>query len=136
MQSQNFPQLFVDVAMSAATKYSTEQLQKTILSAVDGSSSGSIPDTRELVLPEGEVAGTDADLQATLKGTLDSLAGRNMVDYKMHSTELWLIAEEGQSVLKQGSPEYRVWQACGETESGLTVKDLQVRQLRVHAALS
>lgn len=105
-------------------RFSTEELQKTLLSALDAS--GSIPDTRELELTGGAKAGSDADVQALIKGALDSLAGREMVDYSINSTEIWALTPEGQQVVDSGSPEFRVWLACGEA-GGLSMKDLQVR---------
>lgn len=107
-----------------STKIPVEALQKTILSTLDAS--GSITDTRELILPSGEKAGSDAELQTQIKGALDSLADREMIKLEIHSKELWSIAAEGQDTLDKGSPEYRVWLACGESPAGLAIKDLQV----------
>ena len=62
-----------------------------------------------------------------------------MVTYAIYSVEVYKLTPEGQSIVDQGSPEYRVWQAVG-TE-GMSIKDLQVspsgsnHKYRVHEFL-
>jgi hypothetical protein len=105
-----------------ASQLDFEDLQLRLLQALDH---GSIQDTRRLQLVDGEQEiGADADEQAALKSALDSLAGKGMLSYKIHSTEVWHLSEEGLAVARDGSPEFRAWQACAG--AGSSIPQLQV----------
>jgi phenylalanyl-tRNA synthetase alpha chain len=99
-----------------------EDLQLRLLSLLND---GSIPDTREIRLAASEdKVGGDVNEQAVLKSALDSLAGKDMLTYKIHAVEVWHLSPEGQAISQEGSPEFRVWQAC--TGQGASIPQLQV----------
>ncbi|KAI8461364.1 tRNA synthetases class II core domain (F)-domain-containing protein, partial [Phakopsora pachyrhizi] len=89
-----------------------------------------IDDTRELdlssvpdLLRNHSIRSTD--LQLLIKGTLDSLVGKQMVTYETHNLENHVLTPEGDEISELGSHEYRFWMALGE--DGMRLDELRNR---------
>lgn len=99
---------------------SSDQLQQTILNALD--KDGSIQDTRELQLVNGQAIGPAHEDQMQVKAALDSLSVREMVTSTQNQVEKLALTQEGEQMASEGSHEYKVWAACPAT-----MKDLQAK---------
>ncbi|MBW0513874.1 hypothetical protein O181_053589 [Austropuccinia psidii MF-1] len=109
--------------MTSFTSMDSFDLQLHILSILDRSP---ISDTRNLTAPdshEDSPKAYSAEDQLAIKGALDSLAGKEMINYQTHHIEAHVLTPEGQSLAESGSHEYRVWEALGE--NGLLMSELQ-----------
>jgi phenylalanyl-tRNA synthetase alpha chain len=61
--------------------------------------------------------------QVEIKAALDRLASRNMVEYETRETEVVLLSDEGTQIVKEGSHEYKVWDAVRQNGK-VKVKDM------------
>jgi hypothetical protein len=71
--------------------------------------------------------------QAELKAALDRLWSRSMVEYQQETADYITLLPEGETIVKDGSPEYRVWQTVLE-KGKIGVKELGVRAVPCPAA--
>ncbi|TYJ52978.1 phenylalanine-tRNA ligase, alpha subunit [Cryptococcus floricola] len=85
---------------------SPDGLRDVILQTLDRCAE--IPDSRELAW-DGKLLKT-AEEQAVVRAALDSLASKEMVEYKQITTTSYSLTEEGDGIVSNGSHEYRVWQ--------------------------
>lgn len=93
----------------AASSLGQDKLQLVILEQLD---EAPITDTRELKLQDGaSVAGGSHSEQMAIKAALDSLAGKEMVNFEQKTDETLVLSSEGESMAEKGSHEFRVWQA-------------------------
>jgi phenylalanyl-tRNA synthetase alpha chain len=60
----------------------------------------------------------------TLVGLLKSLAADGLVELAPLSTTLLALTEEGESVVSQGSPEWRLFDAVPESGDGISQEEL------------
>ena len=58
-----------------------------------------------------------------LVGAMKSLQARGMIAVETHSVSAWVPSQEGQRVLSDGSPEFRVFQLAAEP---ISQKDVEV----------
>ena len=105
-----------------------ETLQKLILDSLD--ESGTIKDTRTLVIPGQQDPATSHEAQITILGALNSLLSREarpslpamhyhqirlhvlqMISYDTHETSSHALTSEGTQIVLEGSHEARVWAA-------------------------
>ncbi|WWC68180.1 phenylalanine-tRNA ligase, alpha subunit [Kwoniella pini CBS 10737] len=100
-----------------------ESIQSLILQTL--STSNTIPDSRELSI-DGQTLNTSED-QNAIRGVLDSLQRKEMVEYKQITATSFTLTEEGQLINEKGSHEIRVWQVLPVKGQGepITVPDLQ-----------
>ncbi|KAF8843125.1 hypothetical protein BDN67DRAFT_924837 [Paxillus ammoniavirescens] len=102
-----------------------EALQQLILDTLDRS--GTIGDTRTLVIPGRSDPAASHEDQITILGALNSLLSREMITYDTHETSSHVLTPEGTQIVLEGSHEARVWAALpakGEGEP-LGVHDLK-----------
>ena len=66
--------------------------------------------------------------QAEIKGSIDRLSSRQMVEYTTQDSEVVALTEEGQQICNEGSHEYKVWDAVRKS-GRLSLKDPAVRSL-------
>lgn len=64
--------------------------------------------------------------QAEIKAALDRLASRSMVEYQAHDSEQVLLTPEAESIVADGSHEYKVWKAVKDADK-VPVKEIAVR---------
>ncbi|OWZ33731.1 phenylalanine-tRNA ligase, alpha subunit [Cryptococcus neoformans c45] len=83
-----------------------EALQHIILQSLEAS--GSLSDSRELAY-NGRLL-QSAEEQGVVRAVLDSLASKEMVEYKQITTTTYSLTEEGEGITQNGSHEYRVWE--------------------------
>lgn len=63
--------------------------------------------------------------QAEIKAALDRLASRSMVEYKTLDSEQVLLTPEAESIVENGSHEYKVWKAVKDAGK-VSIKELPV----------
>ncbi|KAK8847646.1 phenylalanine-tRNA ligase, alpha subunit [Kwoniella newhampshirensis] len=85
-----------------------EGLQPIILQTLASSPDGKIADTRDLAFNGAALRSTEQ--QAVVRAVLDSLASKEMVEYKQITTTTYGLTEEGEIIATKGSHEYRVWE--------------------------
>ncbi|WWC59732.1 phenylalanine-tRNA ligase, alpha subunit [Kwoniella dejecticola CBS 10117] len=110
--------------MSSPTPTPTpETIQTLILQTL--STANTIPDSRELAV-DGRALSTAED-QNVIRGVLDSLQRKEMVEYKQITATSFTLTEEGQLINEKGSHEIRVWQVLPVKGQGqpVTVPELQ-----------
>jgi phenylalanyl-tRNA synthetase alpha chain len=69
--------------------------------------------------------------QQDFKANLDRLASRSMVEYQQLSDEIVVLLEEGQEIVDEGSPEFRVWNLIRE-KGRVGIKELGVRDFKLY----
>lgn len=89
-------------------------LQDTVLQRLD--QKGSIADTSV------EFVGIESQ---KILATLNSLASRDMITYKSHSSDKYTLTEEGKQIAENGSHEYLLYQKVVESMSGLKISDVE-----------
>jgi phenylalanyl-tRNA synthetase alpha chain len=100
-----------------------DQIQSLVLQTLDKSQDGTIPDSRQLGLSTPEA-------QTTLKAVLDSLLSKEMIGYKQITTTSFVLSQEGNQIVKEGSHEYRVWEVLPAPGGGaMPMADLKVSVL-------
>ncbi|WRT64525.1 phenylalanine-tRNA ligase, alpha subunit [Kwoniella shivajii] len=101
----------------------SEAIQSLILQTL--SSEETISDSRQLAL-EGKSLSSTED-QNVIRGVLDSLSSKEMVEYKQITTTSYILTEEGKLIDEKGSHEIRVWQVLPVKGKGepITVPELQ-----------
>ncbi|WWD00856.1 phenylalanine-tRNA ligase, alpha subunit [Kwoniella sp. B9012] len=102
---------------------SPESIQSLVLQTL--SANGSIPDSRELIV-DGRALNTPED-QGAVRGVLDSLQSKEMIEYKQITTTSFTLTEEGKTINENGSHEIRVWKVLPVKGQGepVTVQELQ-----------
>lgn len=68
--------------------------------------------------------------QQEIKASLDRLASRSMLEYQQLSDEIVVLLEEGQEIVDQGSPEFRVWDLIRQ-RGKMGVKEVGVSDLHM-----
>ncbi|KAF2430379.1 hypothetical protein EJ08DRAFT_589246 [Tothia fuscella] len=61
--------------------------------------------------------------QVEIKAALDRLGSRSMVEYEQITADAVVLEKEGQSIVDEGSPEYKVWDAI-RSKGRMGVKDV------------
>ncbi|KAF2875821.1 tRNA synthetases class II core domain (F)-domain-containing protein [Massariosphaeria phaeospora] len=61
--------------------------------------------------------------QAEIKAALDRLASRSMVEYQSHDSEQAILTPEAESIVAEGSHEYKVWDAVRQAGK-IPIKEL------------
>jgi phenylalanyl-tRNA synthetase alpha chain len=64
--------------------------------------------------------------QAEIKAALDRLASRSMVEYKSTNSDKVTLTQESETIVEQGSHEFRVWKAIKDAGK-VSIKELPVR---------
>jgi phenylalanyl-tRNA synthetase alpha chain len=64
--------------------------------------------------------------QQEIKASLDRLASRSMIEYQQLTDEVVVLLEEGQEIVDEGSPEFRVWDLIRQ-KGRMGIKDVGVR---------
>jgi len=113
------------IMAASASAISSEQLQVLILEKLDAASS--IPDTRAMALGEGSSAitvGPAHTEQMAVKGALESLWAKEMVNFTQQQIDSLVLTAEGETMAREGSHEFRVWTALDPIQE-TTAKTLQ-----------
>jgi phenylalanyl-tRNA synthetase alpha chain len=63
--------------------------------------------------------------QAEIKAALDRLASRSMVEYQAHDSEQVLLTAEAESIVADGSHEFKVWKAVKDAGK-VPIKEIAV----------
>lgn len=66
---------------------------------------------------------------STIKGALDRLASRDMVEYETIDKEDAVLTEEGLGIAVEGSHEVKVFEAVRKAVEGLQISELSVRAI-------
>lgn len=64
--------------------------------------------------------------QAQIKAALDRLASRSMLEYQAHDSDQVVLTPESESIVANGSHEYKVWKAVKDAGK-IPIKELPVR---------
>lgn len=103
-------------------------VQPLILESLAASSSSKL-DSRQLRLstPQGDVSFLDGESLNTLKGVLDSLTSRDMIEVEIVATNSHVLTAEGSGILARGSHEAIFWSALPARGQGepKTIPQLQ-----------
>lgn len=69
--------------------------------------------------------------QAEIKAALDRLASRSMVEYQAHDSEQVILTQEAESIVAEGSHEYKVWKAVKDAGK-VPIPELKVQRLIIY----
>ena len=123
-----------------------EALQKLVLNILN--ETGTIQDTRTLVIPGEREPATSHEAQITILGALNSLLSREvcpsllsvrlhqqirllimqMISYDAHETSSHILTPEGAQIILEGSHEARVWAALPAKGEGDPVGGRELKQ--------
>ncbi|THH12544.1 hypothetical protein EW146_g7593 [Bondarzewia mesenterica] len=116
-----------DSAVLTVALIMAEQLQQLILNTLN--ESGSIQDTRTLVIPGSSHQAASNDAQITILGALNSLDSREMIKYETHETLSHVLTPEGAQIALEGSHEARVWAALPAKGKGKPVTPAELKKI-------
>ncbi|ETW83920.1 hypothetical protein HETIRDRAFT_472263 [Heterobasidion irregulare TC 32-1] len=104
-----------------------EDLQQLILNILNDS--GTIKDTRTIVIPGSSSQASSSDAQIAILGALNSLDSREMIKYETHEVLTHVLTSEGAQISLEGSHEARVWNALPAKGAGKPITPAELKKI-------